>query len=72
MLINVLVGGNNLTAIMSLKWSSEGVISRISGNRTVSALTLLLLTRRTQEVILESDHDFGIRYGLVFGVECCF
>ena len=33
MLINVLVGGNNLTAIMSLKWSSEGVISRISGKQ---------------------------------------
>lgn len=34
MLINVLVGGNNLTAIMSLKRSSErGVISGISGKQ---------------------------------------
>lgn len=34
MLINVLVGGNNLTAIMSLKRSSKrGVISVISGKQ---------------------------------------
>ena len=66
-LINVLVGGNNLTAITSLMWSSETVWSPgYQANRVGSALTLLLLTGRAREVSVESDHDF------VFGVQCCF